>query len=1189
MQENTTASPTPKQTQKSSKANEKGFSLFTLFQFADGVDKFLMVFGSICAIANGLAQPVMALLFGGVVDTFSTADYQHMPQDILRVSIKLLYLAAGAGIAAQMQVSCWTITGERQASRLQGLYFETLLRQEIGYFDTEMTVGQALGMASSDAITIQDAMSAEIGKSIQYLSTFLGGFLIAFARGWLLSLSLVSMIPSLLIVGGVTVIILAKMSINTQAAYSEARGVVEETIGAIKTVSSLTAENEAITKYAKKLEKVNVFSARQGLVSGLGLGTVSFILFGGYGLTIWYGSKLILEKGYTGGQVISIIVALVYGGIFTCEFQSIFRALLQSSSCLNALSSGKAAAGNMFKTIKRKPKINAIDSAGIVLENIKGEIHLKDVYFRYPARQAVEVFSGLSLHISSGKHVALVGKSGCGKSTVISLLERFYDPDAGEVLIDGVSVKRLQLRENIAYGKDNATEDEINKALQSSSAAAFIKDLPLGLDTMVGNLGAQLSGGQKQRIAIARIILKDPTVYLLDEITSALDTKTEKAIYDEIFKIASRRTAIIVTHSLSSVENVDSIAVMHQGKIVEQGTHAELIRNQDGHYSKLKQESTSLRQWKILRVCCHPLRVLREKVYQEHKFQKHSTFSIKWLANQCKDVVPILLIGTFSAIVHGIAFPVYGFLFATAITIFYEPPSQQEKDSSYWAQMYVLIGSITFLAVLSQNYSFGAASGKLIKRISLLSFDKIVHREICWFDDPSNSSGSVGARLSCNASMLQSLLKDGLSLLIQNISTVFAGLFIALMENWMLALILVALCTMLAMLSFIQTKFLKRFAADAELIYAEQSQVASDAIGNIRTVASICAEDKVMELYRKKSGTKMTHWIRLGIIRSINFGISQFGYFFTSALCFYIGSVLVEHKKATVAELFKVYLAFIASAAGIAQANGTAFDANKVSALASSLYNIFDSKETNGSSSTTGMTLKNLRGDLEFQNVSFSYPSRPNVQILKDVSLNISPGKTVVFVGESGNGKSTLISLVERFYDVKSGCILLDAIDIRNYNLKWLRQHIALVSQEPILFKDTIPAKLANAHNFISALPQGYNTHVGECGAQLSGGQKQRIAIARAIVKDPKILLLDEATSSLDAESEKAVQAALNQVMVSKTAIVVTHRLTAIRGSDTIAFLRNGVIVEKGRHDELIKIANGAYASLFSRHLNHSI
>lgn len=215
--------------------------------------------------------------------------------------------------------------------------------------------------------------------------------------------------------------------------------------------------------------------------------------------------------------------------------------------------------------------------------------------------------------------------------------------------------------------------------------------------------------------------------------------------------------------------------------------------------------------------------------------------------------------------------------------------------------------------------------------------------------------------------------------------------------------------------------------------------------------------------------------------------------------------------------------------------------------------------------------------------------------------------QTVVLVGESGNGKSTLIGLLERFYDVTSGCILLDGIEIRKYNLRWLRQQIGLVSQEPMLFNETIrsniaygkqedttedeivaAAKLANAHNFISALPEGYDTFVGECGVQLSGGQKQRIAIARAIVKNPKIVLLDEATSSLDAESEKAVQDALNQVIISKTAMVVTHRLSTIRGTDTIAFLRDGVIVEKGRHDELIKVTHGAYASLFAHHLSHT-
>ncbi|KAL3522614.1 hypothetical protein ACH5RR_015448 [Cinchona calisaya] len=1261
MQENNPVSPTLEQTQKSAKANERSFSLFMLFMYADGVDILLMVFGSMCAIGNGLSQPIMAILFGGLVDTFNAADHQHMIQEVLPVSFKMLYLAIGAGIAALLQVLCWTITGRRQATRLQDLYLKSLLRQEIAFFDTEMTMGQVIGMTSSDAIIIQEAISDKMGKSIQLMSTFLGGFLFAFARGWFLSLVLCSMIPSLVIVGGITTTIISKMSIHQQVASSEARDIVEETVGAIRTVSSLTAEKEAIVKYAKKLKRVHDFSMRQGLVSGVGLGIVSFIVFSGYGLAIWYGSKLILEKDYKGGQVISILIALVYSGM----------ALGQSSSCVNALALGQAAASKMFETIERKSKIDPDDSSGIIIENIKGEIEFKHVYFRYPARPNSKVFSGLSLHIPSGTHMALVGKSGSGKSTIINLLERFYDPDAGEVLIDGINVKKLQLRwlrekiglvsqepvlfattirENILYGKENATEDEINKALEISSAAAFINDLPQGLDTMVGKRGAQLSGGQKQRIAIARLIVKDPKIFLLDEVTSALDIKTEKATYSEIFKISSRLTTIIVTHNLSSVENVDSIAVMHQGKIVEQGTHEELIRDKDGHYSKLfftqeKNEDESSKQLHgessmvnetvdkfddplsftqsfaskssssttysfgrsgniSARVSCMENERKRENTYET--YEKHRKVSVEWLANLSKDVFPVLLVGTISAIVHGVAFPIFGFLFSTAIKTFYEPPSVQKKDSSHWALMYVVLGIITFLAVLAQNYSFGAASSKLIKRLSLLSFENIVNQKICWFDDPSNSSGAVVARLSNDASTLQSLLSNGLALLVQNMATVIAGLLIAFMENWMLALILVALLSLLALQSLFETKLLKRFATHAELMHVEQSQVASDAIGSIRTVTSICAENKVIDLYKEKSGTKMMHWIRLGIIRSLVFGISQFAFYSTNALCFYIGAILVQLKTTTVPELFKVYLALIASAAGITEASAMALDIKKATALASSICTVFANIQRNNSSKM-GITVKNIVGDIEFKSVSFAYPSRPNVKVLKDISLSISAGKTVVFVGESGNGKSTLISLVERFYNVSSGCILLDAIEIRKYNVKWLRQHIGLVSQEPILFNDTIrsniaygkeedtiedeivkAAKLANAHNFISSLPEGYNTFVGQCGVQLSGGQKQRIAIARAIVKYPKILLLDEATSSLDADSEKVVQDALNQVMVSKTTMVVTHRLSTIRETDTIAFLRNGVIVEKGRHDELIKIAQGAYASLFAHHLNHS-
>ena len=215
--------------------------------------------------------------------------------------------------------------------------------------------------------------------------------------------------------------------------------------------------------------------------------------------------------------------------------------------------------------------------------------------------------------------------------------------------------------------------------------------------------------------------------------------------------------------------------------------------------------------------------------------------------------------------------------------------------------------------------------------------------------------------------------------------------------------------------------------------------------------------------------------------------------------------------------------------------------------------------------------------------------------------------QTVALVGESGSGKSTVISLIERFYDPDSGRVILDGMDIKKIRLSWLRQQMGLVSQEPILFNETIRANIAygkqgnateeeimaatnaaNAHSFISSLPQGYDTSVGERGVQLSGGQKQRIAIARAILKDPKILLLDEATSALDAESERVVQEALDRVMVNRTTVVVAHRLTTIKGADIIAVVKNGVVAEKGRHEVLMKITDGAYASLVALHLSSS-
>jgi len=299
----------------------------------------------------------------------------------------------------------------------------------------------------------------------------------------------------------------------------------------------------------------------------------------------------------------------------------------------------------------------------------------------------------------------------------------------------------------------------------------------------------------------------------------------------------------------------------------------------------------------------------------------------------------------------------------------------------------------------------------------------------------------------------------------------------------------------------------------------------------------------------------------------------------------------------------QVFLALSMAAIGVSHTSTLTSDSSKAKSAISSIFAIIDRKSRIDPSDDTGVTLEPLSGDIEFQHVRFRYPTRPDVQIFQDLCLTIQSGKTVALVGESGSGKSTAISLLQRFYDPDAGHILLDGVDIQKFQLRWLRQQMGLVSQEPSLFNDTIraniaygkegeatesdvvaAARLANAHKFISSLHQGYDTMVGERGAQLSGGQKQRVAIARAIVKDPKILLLDEATSALDAESEWVVQDALDKVMVSRTTDIVAHRLSTIQGADVIAVVRNGVIIEKGRHDTLMNIEGGAYASLVALH-----
>ncbi|KAG2693172.1 hypothetical protein I3760_08G084800 [Carya illinoinensis] len=1232
--------------------NSKTVPFLKLFSFADSTDVFLMIAGTMGAIGNGSGLPLITVFFGEMINSLgSTTDIVPL---VSKVCLKIVYLGIGVGAGGFIQVACWMITGERQTARIRGLYLKAILRQDVAFFDNETNTGEVVGRMSGDTVLIQDAMGEKVGKFLQLMSTFIGGFVVAFSKGWLLTLVMLASFPLLVATGALMSMVIAKTASRGQAAYANAANVVEQTISSIRTVVSFNGEKQAVMNYERFLKTDYKAGVHEGLVSGLGFAAFKLVVFGSFAMAVWFGSKLILNKGYNGGDVLNVITAVLTGS----------ASLGETSPCINAFVAGQSAAYKMFKTIERKPEIDTYSTKGKILDDIHGDIELRDVFFSYPARPNEQIFSGFSLYINRGTTSALVGQSGSGKSTVISLIERFYDPQAGEVMIDGINLKDFHLKwirqkiglvsqepvlfassikDNIAYGKDGTTFEEIRVATELANAAKFIDKLPQGLDTVVGGHGMQLSGGQKQRIAIARAILKDPRILLLDEATSALDAESERIVQEALDRIMVNRTTVIVAHRLSTVRNADMIAVIQQGKIVEKGSHSELINNPNGAYSQLihlkevnkeseqasddqnRSEITaessrhsslrysqrmshlrSISQGSSVNSCTFglPIEVLIPDDTWTEPEEKFPKVLIRRLAYLNKQEIPILLLGAIAAILNGTLFPIFGMLLSKVIKSFYEPPHKLRKDTNFWSIIFVILGVVSFLAIPARAYLFSVAGCKLIQRVRLMCFEKLVHMEVGWFDKPEHSCGSIGARLSADAARVRALVGDSLGQILDVIASAVAGLVIAFVGSWQLAIIILALIPLIGINAYAQLKFMKGFSADAKMMYMEASQVANDAVGSIRTVASFCAEEKVMNLYISKCESPRKAGIKQGLITGTGYGTSFGLLFLAYATFFYAGAQLVQARKATSSDVFQVFFALTLAATGVSQTSSMGPDTGKAKNAVSSIFAIIDQQSKIDASDESGITLDNFKGGIEFLHVSFKYPCRPDVQIFHDFSLTIHSNKTIALVGESGSGKSTVISLLQRFYDPDSGHIKLDGIEIQKFQVKWLRQQMGLVSQEPVLFNDTIRAnisygkeegnateteiidvaELANAHSFISGLQKGYDTIVGERGVQLSGGQKQRVAIARAMIKSPKILLLDEATSALDAESEKVVQDALNIIRVNRTTVVVAHRLSTIKNADVIAVFKNGVIVEKGRHENLIKNKDGFYASLVSIH-----
>ncbi|CAN7079903.1 unnamed protein product [Brassica oleracea var. botrytis] len=1160
--------------------------------------------------------------------------------------VAMLYVASASWVICFLEGYCWTRTGERQAARMRERYLKAVLRQDVAYFDLNITsTSDVITTVSSDSLVIQDVLSEKLPNFLMNATAFVASYVVGFIMLWRLTLVGFPFIVLLLIPGLLYGRSLIGLSRKIREEYNEAGSIAEQAISLVRTVYAFGSETKLIAKFSVALQGSVKLGLRQGIVKGISLGSNS-INYAIWGFMTWYGSRMVMYHGAKGGTIFAVIICITFGGA------SLGRGL----SNLKCFSEAVVAGERITKVIKRVPDIDSNNMEGQILNNFKGEVHFNHVKFMYPSRPETPIFEDLCLRIPSGKTVALVGGSGSGKSTVISLLQRFYDPVAGEVLIDDVPINKLQvkwlrsqmglvsqepvlfatsIKQNILFGKEDASMDEVMEAAKASNAHTFISQFPHGYKTQVGERGVQMSGGQKQRIAIARTIIKSPKILLLDEATSALDSESERVVQEALDKASLGRTTIVIAHRLSTIRNADVICVVHNGRIVETGSHEELIKNLDGQYTslvRLQQMENEESDVNIsVRVQGGQLSILSKDLKYTPKLSidsgsnlltKSSTDSNTpgLIPKDKKPPVPSFkrlmamnrpewkhaLYGCSSAALYGAVQPIKSYFTGSMVSVYFLTSHDEIREKT---RIYVLafVGLALFLFLISivQHYCFAYMGEYLTKRIRENMLTKILTFEVNWFDEDENSNGAVCSTLAKEANLVRSLIGERLSLLVQTISGVAIACTLGLVIAWRLAIVMIAMQPVVVACFYIQRILLKSMSKKAIKAQDETRKLAAEAVSNIRTIIAFSSQERILKLLKRVQEGPRRESVRQSWLAGIVLGTSRS--LCTTVLNYWYGGRLIADGKIVAKEFFEMFMIFVSTGRAIADAGTMTTDLAKGSDAVASVFAVLDRCTTIEPEDPNGYLPEKIKGLIRFANVDFAYPTRPNVVIFKDFSIEIEEGKSTAIVGPSGSGKSTIISLIERFYDPLKGCVEIDGRDLKSYHLRSLRQHIALVSQEPALFAGTIrenimygaasenideseiieAAKAANAHEFITSLSNGYDTNCGDRGVQLSGGQKQRIAIARAVLKNPSVLLLDEATSALDSQSERMVQDALKRVMVGRTSVVIAHRLSTIQNCNVIAVLDKGKVVECGDHSSLLaKGPTGAYFSLVSLQRN---
>ena len=1226
-------------------------SVFRLyFHLSNKFDFFLMILGLVGSIFTGASNPIMAYLTGSTTSEASLGTegninsmnetqkkifFKEFKKNMDKKVSEFLIYGMTSFIAAFMSNFFWYYASLRQMHHLKEKYFARILMQEQGWFD-QNNVYEFATKVQVQLDQIELGVGEKFGTLVESISTFITGLIISFLSSWKLTLIILCVSPFLALCT-IYMITSSRKSLSlSRKAYETAGGIAEEVLYNIKTVVSFGHFDFEKQRFGYYADLVRQFDAKAGFKYAIATAGVNFFSFLSYFVCILYARSLLSKENNNNikpGDIMTVclstIMAISSFGMMAPNISIIQEACIASS--------------DYFTLVDRK--INIIESESNYMpsrDTIKGRIEFKNIDFIYPSDEnRRKILDGLNLVFEPGQKIALVGESGCGKSTTVNLIERLYEPTEGEVLLDGVNIKKYDLnylrsligyvqqepvlfnssiKDNIIFGRQELIENEfgndidnlIKDACNHTYAKEFIDKIPEKYDYIVGVKGSKLSGGQKQRIAIARAILCKPKILILDEATSALDNKSEKKVQKALDNISQKNvTTVIIAHRLSTVQNADLIYAIKNGKVVEKGTHEELLKL-NGYYASLvkSQINSEEIQEKLNHhnssnnanenIINNEEEDNDDEIKKEKPKPKKKLIPIQYgrILTLFRNKKMVVFLASLASFLSGVITPLAGYNLSNCINVFSSGDKNKIKVKGLLhARLYIVIAICAGVFILLKNRNFRIIGSYLSCQLRKLVINKYLNMDMGFFDREENSPGALLARLSMDTTQLHVVILLLVGDLVQTAGSVISGFVIGFIYDY--RLMLIAVCFMpFIIISQVITNYTKQGARDSyRKINIESGGILSECVLNTKTIFSFNFEKEAVRMYLKVLDLAKKDFLRDSIFRGLLIGIGIFSTFCSKATIYHFASVFIRNESLVFEHMTICVTLSVAISTGCSDGLRGLAHISKAKKSFDSIFRILDTKteiDSTEEGNKNKISAKKIKGKIEFKNVFFAYPTKPDLNVLKGINFTILPGQSAAFVGYSGCGKSTIIQLLERYYDVNAGDgeILIDDVNIKDYNLLELREKIGLVSQEPVLFKRSVYENIlygnltANKEEVLQAAQRAHiekffdKEQMGTKEDPVSGGEKQRLAIARVFLKNPVILLLDEATSALDKESEVEVQKSLFELQKFRTSISIAHRLSTIVDSDIIFVIENGNIVEQGKHQELINL-KGKYLTLY--------